>query len=66
MAQVKRLLVEVARGTIVLNADDQHCLGMAKHGAAQHLCRVSTAPQNTMVDAHVRSGGRAPRLTEPG
>ncbi len=59
LAEVKRIVVEVARDTAVLNADDVRCLEMANHTDAEHLCYVTMAPQHDLVREHIRSGGRA-------
>jgi len=64
LAEVKRIVVEVARDTAVLNADDELCLAMAEHTDAEHLCYVTTAGQHELVREHVRSGGRAVVLEE--
>ena len=64
LAEVKRIVVEVARDTAVLNADDELCLAMAEHTGAEHLCYVTTAGQHELVREHVRAGGRAVVLEE--
>jgi cyanophycin synthetase len=58
LALVKRIVVEVARDTAVLNADDALCLRMAAHTTAKHLCYVTMNPQHTLVREHIRAGGR--------
>ncbi len=62
LAEVKRIPVEVATGCAVLNADDEHCLRMAEHVRAEHLCYVTMDPTNALVREHIRAGGRAVAL----
>ena len=59
LAEVKRIVVEVAKDTAVLNADDPSCLKMADHTKAKHICYVTINPGHGLVREHVRSGGRA-------
>ena len=59
LAEVKRILVEVARDCAVLNADDEHVIRMSAHTDARHLCYVTTNPQHAVVREHIRAGGRA-------
>jgi cyanophycin synthetase len=59
LAEVKRILVEVARDCAVLNADDPHVIRMSAHTDAQHLCYVTINPQHAVVREHIRAGGRA-------
>lgn len=59
MAKVKRIVVEVADDTAVLNADDDLCLKMAAHTRAEHLCYVTMNAGHPLVREHVRAGGRA-------
>jgi len=58
LAQVKRIVVEVARGTAVLNADDSLCLKMADYTQAEHLCYVTMDPTHELVSEHIKEGGR--------
>jgi cyanophycin synthetase len=58
LAQVKRIVVEVARGTAVLNADDPLCLKMADYTSAEHLCYVTMDPTHELVGEHIKAGGR--------
>ncbi len=62
LAEVKRIIVEVARDTAVLNADDPLCLKMAAYSDAQYLCYVTMDPAHTLVREHIRAGGRAVSL----
>jgi cyanophycin synthetase len=59
LAEVKRILVEVARDCAVLNADDDNVIRMSAHTDAKHLCYVTTNPQHAVVREHIRAGGRA-------
>jgi cyanophycin synthetase len=59
LALVKRIVVEVAKDTAVLNADDERCLRMADYTQAKHLCYVTMNSQNALVKEHIRAGGRA-------
>ena len=59
LAEVKRVVIEVAQDTAVLNADDPHCLRMADHSKARHLCYVTTQTHYPLVKEHIRAGGRA-------
>lgn len=62
LAEVKRIIVEVARDTAVLNADDPLVLKMAAYTDAKHLCYVTMDPQHALVREHIRAGGRAVSL----
>jgi cyanophycin synthetase len=64
LAEVKRIVVEVAKDTAVLNADDELCLKMADHTEAKHLCYVTMNPRNHLVREHIRAGARAVVLEE--
>ena len=59
LAEVKRIVVEVARDCAVLNADDDNVIRMSAHTDAKHLCYVTTNPQHAVVKEHIRAGGRA-------
>jgi cyanophycin synthetase len=59
LARVKRIVAEVARDTAVLNGDDPHCLRMADHTAAKHVCYVTMNARNALVRDHIQAGGRA-------
>jgi len=59
LAEVKRVVVEVARDCAVLNADDENTIRMSAHTEAKHLCYVTLNPQHPIVREHVRAGGRA-------
>ena len=65
LARVKRLVVEAARGTAVLNADDPSCLRMeGAVPASARICYVTTFEKHSLVREHVRRGGRAVLLEE--
>ena len=59
LAEVKRVVVEVAKGCAVLNADDPLVLKMSAHTDAENICYVTMNPQHTLVREHIRAGGRA-------
>ncbi len=59
LAEVKRIPIEVARDTIVINADDPLCLRMVERSVAKRVCYVTLRPDNPLVREHVRAGGRA-------
>jgi len=59
LAELKRIVVEVARDTAVLNADDDLCLKMADYTQAEHVCYVTMNPAHMLVKEHIRAGGRA-------
>jgi cyanophycin synthetase len=58
LAEVKRIVIEVARDTAVLNADDPLCLKMADYAEAKHLCYVTMDPGHELVREHIQAGGR--------
>jgi cyanophycin synthetase len=59
LAELKRVVIEVAKDTAVLNADDPLCLQMADYTRAEHLCYVTMNIAHPLVREHVRAGGRA-------
>ncbi|MFO1105311.1 MAG: cyanophycin synthetase [Amaricoccus sp.] len=59
LAEVKRLVVEVARDCAVLNADDEQTLKMADRTEARHICYVTRNPDHPLVREHIRLGKRA-------
>ena len=64
LAEVKRVVIEAATDTAVLNADDPLCLQMASHVEAAHVLYVTTNPTHALVREHMRAGGRAIGLEE--
>ena len=59
LAEIKRISIEVATDTVVLNADDPRVLAMAEHTDADHICYVTMDAEHALVREHVREGGRA-------
>ena len=59
LAELKRIVVEIAQDTAVLNADDELCLHMADYTEASNVCYVTMNPAHSLVREHVRAGGRA-------
>ena len=64
LAKVKRTVVEIAKDTAVLNADDPLVLAMADHTQAEHVCYVTLNPSHPLVREHIKVGGRAVALEE--
>ncbi|MFT4197528.1 MAG: cyanophycin synthetase [Pseudoxanthomonas sp.] len=59
LAELKRIVVEVARECAVLNADDPNVLRMSAYTEAKHVCYVTMNPEHALVREHIRAGGRA-------
>ena len=59
LAEIKRIPIEAATDTAVLNADDARVLAMARHTDAEHICYVTMDSEHALVREHVREGGRA-------
>jgi cyanophycin synthetase len=59
MAVIKRVVVESATGTAVLNADDIHCLRMADFATSDCICYVTMNSDHALVKQHIQAGGRA-------
>jgi cyanophycin synthetase len=59
LAEVKRVVVEVATDCAVLNADDPLVLRMSGYTEAKNICYVTMNPQHALVREHIRAGGRA-------
>jgi cyanophycin synthetase len=64
MAEVKRIVIEVAKEMAVLNADDALCLKMADHSHANRLGYVTMNAAHPLVNEHVQAGGVAVVLEE--
>ena len=64
LAEVKRVVVEVATDCAVLSADDPLVLKMSGYTEARNICYVTTNPHHTLVREHIRAGGRACALEE--
>jgi cyanophycin synthetase len=59
LAEIKRIVVEVAKDCAVLNADDPLVLKMSGYTDALTLCYVTMNPSHGLVREHIRAGGRA-------
>lgn len=59
LADVKALVIEVAKDTAVLSADNEHTLKMAARTPARHICWVTMNPDHALVREHIRLGKRA-------
>ena len=59
LAEIKRVVVEVAKDCVVLNADDDLCLQMADFCDASSICYITMNPGHGLVREHIRSGGQA-------
>ena len=59
LAEIKRIVVEIARDCAVLNADDPNVLKMSAYTDAAVICYVTMNPSHPLVREHIRAGGRA-------
>ena len=59
LAEIKRIVVEVARECAVLNADDPNVIRMSAYTEAKVICYVTLNPSHALVREHIRAGGRA-------
>ncbi len=59
LAEIKRIVVEVARDCAVLNADDPNVIKMSAYTEAKTICYVTVNPSHALVREHIRAGGRA-------
>jgi cyanophycin synthetase len=59
LAEIKRVVIEVATDCAVLNADDPLVLKMSGYVEAKNICYVTLNPQHALVREHIRAGGRA-------
>lgn len=59
LAEIKRIVVEVAEDCAVLNADDPNVIMMGGHTDAKTICYVTMDPNHALVREHIRAGGRA-------
>ncbi len=64
LAEIKRVVIEVARDYAVLNADDELCLRMADHTHANRIAYVTMNPRHELVRQHIAAGGTAIVLEE--
>jgi cyanophycin synthetase len=63
LAEVKRVVVEVAQEWCVLNADDERVAAMAAHSPGRPIY-VTMRRENELVRKHIRDKGRAVALEE--
>lgn len=59
LAVVKRIVIESATKTAVLNADDINCLKMADYADVGSIFYVTINPNHTLVKEHIKAGGQA-------
>jgi cyanophycin synthetase len=59
LAEVKRIVIEIATECAVLNADDPLVLKMSGYTDAKTICYVTMNPAHSLVREHIRAGGRA-------
>ena len=59
LAAVKRIVIESATKTAVLNADDINCLKMADYADVGSIFYVTINPNHTLVKQHINAGGQA-------
>lgn len=59
LAAIKRIVIEAATDTIVLNADDKNCLLMADYSEAKHIFYVTMHHDHALVKQHIDAGGKA-------
>ncbi len=64
LAEIKRIVVEVATDCAVLNADDPNVLKMSAYTDAEVICYVTMNPSHPLVREHIRAGGRACALEQ--
>ena len=64
LAEIKRIVVEVAQDCAVLNADDPNVLKMSAYTDAKVICYVTMNPSHPLVREHIRAGGRACALEQ--
>ena len=59
LAELKRIVIEVAQDVAVLNADDDLCLKMADYTDAKRICYFTLNANHELVREHIRAGGLA-------
>ncbi|MDN5795016.1 MAG: cyanophycin synthetase [Intrasporangium sp.] len=64
LAEIKRVVVEVATDCAVLNADDPNVVKMSAYTDAEVICYVTMNPSHPLVREHIRAGGRACALEQ--
>lgn len=65
LAKIKKIVIDAATDTAILNADDIECLKMSATTNAINLFYVTLDSAHTFVGEHIRLGGKAVVL-EPG
>jgi cyanophycin synthetase len=59
LAEIKRIVIEAATDTVVLNADDKNCLMMADYADADNIFYVTMHHDHALVKQHIDAGGKA-------
>ncbi len=59
LAEIKRIVIEAATDTVVLNADDKNCLLMADYADADNIFYVTMHHDHALVKQHIDAGGKA-------
>ena len=59
LAEIKRVVIEAATDTVVLNADDKNCLLMADYADAENIFYVTMHHDHALVKQHIDAGGKA-------
>jgi cyanophycin synthetase len=59
LAEIKRIVIEAATDTVVLNADDKNCLLMADYSDAENIFYVTMHHDHALVKQHIDAGGKA-------
>ena len=59
LARIKRVVIESAKDTAVLNADDIECLKMSAYTEAKNIMYVTINAEHELVKEHIRTGGKA-------
>tara|TARA_R110002096_G_scaffold257381_1_gene450892 strand:- start:237880 stop:240675 length:2796 start_codon:yes stop_codon:yes gene_type:complete len=59
LAEIKRIVIEAATDTVVLNADDKNCLLMADYADAENIFYVTMHHDHALVKQHIDAGGKA-------
>lgn len=59
LAEIKRIVIEAATDTVVLNADDKNCLLMADYSDAKNIFYVTMHHDHALVKQHIDAGGKA-------
>lgn len=64
LARVKGVIAKAAYRAVVLNAEDEYCVGMASHaGPGVEILYFSCDENNSVLQAHLKQGGRAVYLS---